>query len=209
MPKILARSHGFLRAQYEALPATLELEAGEIDLVTLPVFALANLAAGVTSVIADTDLERPGAADAKAILTQIAREGVTRTAASPAFLERLDKLADMEKIFTGGAPVFPPLLRALGSRARRVTAVYGSSEAEPIAHISLEETGEADWRRMREGGGLLVGMPVPEIDALVIENRWGESLAEMSVEDFAAARRPVNGAGEIVGRMYCGGISMA
>ena len=201
-PKAMARSHGLLRAQYEALSAALALVAGEVDLVTLPVFALANLAAGVTSVIADTDLARPGEVDAGAVLAQIGRERVTRVTASPALLARLAEggLTGLDKIYTGGAPVFPPVLRALGTCARQATVVYGSSEAEPIAHIPLAAIEEQDWRRMREGGGLLVGEPVPEIEVAVLPNRWGESLLEMAPETFAAERQAAGEVGEIVVR---------
>ena len=71
----------------------------------------------------------------------------------------------LQKIYTGGAPVFPILLdrlRRAFPRSRPV-AVYGSTEAEPISHIGWEEMDEADREIMRGGGGILAGVPVPEI----------------------------------------------
>jgi acyl-CoA synthetase (AMP-forming)/AMP-acid ligase II len=42
--------------------------------------------------------------------------------------------------------------------------VYGSTEAEPIAHLELKDISEADWRAMAEGAGLLAGKPIAEIE---------------------------------------------
>jgi len=59
-PKAASRTHGFLLAQHHALAGSLELRAGTRDLTTLPIFVLANLASGVTSVLPDADLRFPG-----------------------------------------------------------------------------------------------------------------------------------------------------
>ena len=56
-PKAASRTHEFLLAQHRALAASLELRAGTRDLTTLPIFVLANLASGVTSVLPDADLQ--------------------------------------------------------------------------------------------------------------------------------------------------------
>jgi acyl-CoA synthetase (AMP-forming)/AMP-acid ligase II len=179
-PKAVARSHAFLIAQHAALQNALQLQPGEIDLITLPVFTLANLGSGLTSVLADTDLAKPGEADAETIARQIAAAGVQRVAASPAFfeavLEKPEALAPLKRIATGGAPVFPPLLDRLVEAApeAKVFAVYGSTEAEPIAHVEHGEITTADLDRMRRGGGLLVGKPVPEIELRIIADQWGE-----------------------------------
>src|SRR5690606_16619894 len=44
-----------------------------------------------------------------------------------------------------------------------IHAVYGSTEAEPIAHVRMDEIALADWEAMATGGGLLAGKPIPEI----------------------------------------------
>ena len=62
-PKAALRSHGFLLAQYWALKQSLTLDAGQIDLPTQPIFVLANLASGVTSLIPDAKLRSPGLGD--------------------------------------------------------------------------------------------------------------------------------------------------
>ena len=61
--KAAVRTHGFLLAQHAVLARDLELQAGEVDLTTLPIFVLANLASGVCSVIPDVDMRAPADAD--------------------------------------------------------------------------------------------------------------------------------------------------
>jgi len=208
VPKAAVRTHRFLLAQHEALASGIALEAGEIDLATLPVFVLANLAAGATTVIPDVDLRQPGAVDAGRIFAQIERRGVTRVTASPAFFERLiahgratgRTLPMLRKIYTGGAPVFPGLLdelRELAPLANPV-AVYGSTEAEPIAHIEARAMTPDDLAAMRAGRGLLAGPPVPEVSLRILRDRWGVPRGDMSAEALAAETMPAGQAGEIV-----------
>src|SRR5690606_13179228 len=118
LPKAAIRTHGFLLAQNRVLSRTLQLTAGEIDLATLPVFVLANIAAGVTTVIPDCDLRYPGSFDTSKVLDQVELEKPISTACSPAFIERLataalndnSPLSSFRRIYTGGAPVTPWLL---------------------------------------------------------------------------------------------------
>lgn len=202
-PKAAVRTHRFLLAQYEILSKSIGLRDGQTDLVTLPVFVFANLAAGVTSVLADTDLSRPGAADGRRVGRQMEAESVTRVTASPAFFEALLRreadLGGLGGIYTGGAPVFPSLLRRLRTAApgARVEAVYGSTEAEPIAHVAEDEIDAGDLEEMRTGGGLLAGRPVDEVRLAVLPNRWGTPLGMLTAEEFAAAKLAAGVAGEI------------
>ncbi|RYD30621.1 MAG: AMP-dependent synthetase, partial [Verrucomicrobiaceae bacterium] len=89
LPKAAVRTHGFLLAQHRVLSRSLDFQDGEVDLITLPVFVLANLASGLTSVLAATDLAKPGSPDAAAIASQCGKFHVSRCAASPAFFEGL------------------------------------------------------------------------------------------------------------------------
>ncbi|MHB9025468.1 MAG: AMP-binding protein [Armatimonadota bacterium] len=207
-PKAALRTHGFLLAQYRALASSLRLQPGEVDLATLPVFVLANLAAGVVSLLPDADLRRPGAIAPAPVLAQIRAFGPTRTVASPALLERLadyclprgETLPEFTAIYTGGAPVFPRLLDALHEVAPRaqIYPVYGSTEAEPIAHLSRDDISEEDRAAMLHGSGLLAGPPVPEIDLRILRQQWGESVGPFTGEEFAGACLPAGEAGEIV-----------
>jgi acyl-CoA synthetase (AMP-forming)/AMP-acid ligase II len=207
-PKAAVRSHGFLLAQHRALERCLHLKAGDVDLTTLPVFVLANLASGVTSLIPDADLRHPGFINAAPVVAQIKKHRPVSAVASPAFLERLiehchlrgELLESFRKIFTGGAPVFPQLLDRLQTVAPHAdaVAVYGSTEAEPIAHIARNEMSDADIAAMVNGGGLLAGKPVSEIHLRILRQQWGKPIAPMTTTEFDAMCVSEGSAGEIV-----------
>jgi len=179
-PKGIVRSHRFLLDQHRALARAMDHREPETDLCTLPVFVLANLASGMTTVLANTDLARPGDCDATAVGAQIRFEKTSRVAASPALMERLldgdpSCLGEMRRIDTGGAPVLPSLLGRLTQAAPTadVMAVYGSSEAEPIAELPASEYGPEELAITQRGGGLLAGVPVMEIGLKILPDRWG------------------------------------
>jgi acyl-CoA synthetase (AMP-forming)/AMP-acid ligase II len=204
VPKAAVRTHGFLVAQHRVLAPSIALEPGEVDLATLPIFTLANLASGVTTVIPEADLRKPGAVDGSAIAAQIERFGVTRITASPAFFERLmaheAKAPRLTKLHTGGAPVFPRVLDGLAHWApnARAVAVYGSTEAEPIAHVGADEVGDTDRAAMRAGQGLPAGEIVPEIRLAILHDRWGEARGKMNTAEFDREKVQAGEAGEIV-----------
>lgn len=207
-PKAAVRSHGFLLAQHRVLEKAILLTPGAIDLTTLPVFVLANLASGVTSLLPDADLRRPGAIRPEPVLAQIKRFHPTSVVASPAFVERLcDGCQGSERtingfrhLFTGGAPVFPDHLDRFAATfpGAEVVAVYGSTEAEPIAHIARHDLSRADMATMGTGGGLLAGVPVPEIVVRIMHVANGQPPERMSAAAFAERCCPVKEGGEIV-----------
>jgi olefin beta-lactone synthetase len=199
-PKAAVRSHHFLIAQYQALKNSISLEPGETDLTTLPVFVLANLASGITSVLPDARISHPGSVNARRIAKQLRRLKPTRTGGSPVFYERLavetSSLRGFRKIYTGGAPVFPSFLQKLQGLAPEslVVAVYGSTEAEPIAQVACNEITLSDWHAMHEGKGLLAGAPVPEIRLRIIPDQWGgEALVQAAVPKGEAGEILVTG----------------
>ena len=183
-PKGAVRSHGLLGAQYRALGASLALTAGDVDLATLPIVALANLGSGVTSLIPDADLRYPGAVAPAPVFAQIQAHQATSSVASPAFFECLVRhgaaagltLPSLRKVYTGGAPVFPRLLDQMQTLFpnAEVVALYGSTEAEPIAHVSRREVTADDLKAMLAGKGLLAGVPVAEIHLCILRDQWGQ-----------------------------------
>ncbi len=205
-PKAAVRSHGFLIAQHKALAKSLHLEATETDVSTLPIFVLANLASGLTSLIPNADLRNVGRVNAAVIFKQLEQHKPQRLSSSPAFLARLIEYAEehklklecLEKVFTGGAPVFP----SLQARAQAVfpnasiTAVYGSTEAEPIAHIAWHDLSHTDKEAMRQGKGLLVGLVTPDLNLRIIKP-LGKTL-DLTEDAFVKLSQEKHEVGEIV-----------
>jgi acyl-CoA synthetase (AMP-forming)/AMP-acid ligase II len=207
-PKAAVRTHGFLLAQHRILEKSLQLTAGDMDLTTLPIFLLANLASGVTSLIPDADLRSPGAIDPRPVIAQIQTHQPVSSAASPAFFECLARgcadqgktLASFRKLFSGGAPIFPRLLNQMQAMAPEadVVAVYGSTEAEPIAHVARRQIQQEDQEAMLHGRGLLTGHPEPAIRLRILRDRWGNPIGPYSESEFEAEVMPSGEPGEIV-----------
>jgi acyl-CoA synthetase (AMP-forming)/AMP-acid ligase II len=207
-PKAAVRTHSFLLAQHQALAHSLELKPGDIDVSTLPIFVLANLASGMCSLIPRANLRAPGKIRPGPVFKQINALGATRLSASPAFVARLadyknatgETLNRLERIYTGGAPVFPQALESFQLLApnAKVYAVYGSTEAEPIAHVAWHNMSPQDIEDMKQGQGLLVGDISPDIHLQIIENRWGTPLGNMTEQTFKDLNCSIGQVGEIV-----------
>ena len=89
-PKGANRTHGFLLAQHRALAAEFPAQDGEVDMPMFPVFALNNLAVGVTSVVPAMDFRRvESRSTPRRVLRQMKTHGVTTCTASPPFFDRL------------------------------------------------------------------------------------------------------------------------
>ncbi len=173
-PKAIPRSHAFLMAQHDAIAPLLHSNKAERDLVAFPVFTLINLAAGRTSVLPNWKLSKLDRLSPTQLERWIQAQKVTRALIPPSLCEKLVRSEDtgpLHTVFTGGGPVFPNLVETLRSRHRlSVVCVYGSTEAEPIAHLDATDISEEDHRDMASGMGLLVGDPVPEITLRIRDN---------------------------------------
>lgn len=166
-PKGANRTHRFLLAQHRALAAEFPMREGDVDMPMFPVFALNNLALGVPSVVPAMDFRRVDQVDGAAILRQMLTHGVTTCTASPPFFDRLASTGEdpgLRRILTGGAPVSDAQLRAWRRAfpGTEILVAYGSTEAEPVAHISAEE------RLELKGPGYCAGKPIERIRARLI-----------------------------------------
>jgi acyl-CoA synthetase (AMP-forming)/AMP-acid ligase II len=207
-PKAVLRTHGFLRAQHRAMQVALQLRAGTFDLTTLPIFVLANLASGVTSVLPDADMRRPGFISPRPVLGQLQRLPIRTLAVSPAFVARLTegcreqglRIERIERVFMGGAPVFPDDLRQAREAFpnAEITAVYGSTEAEPVAEVALSSISRCDFDAMEAGCGLLAGGPLNSIDLRIVRSRPGEPIPGLDPSQFRARWVESGAVGEIV-----------
>jgi olefin beta-lactone synthetase len=175
-PKAMIRTHGLLAAQNACVADLLRPQCErQIDLVAFPVFVIANLGQGVTSVLPSWKVTRHDRATAAQLARLIAAHKVVRALIPPSICETLargEAIHGLRTILTGGGPVFPDLLQRLAARLSTgdILAVYGSTEAEPIAHQRYDEIDVDDWERMRQGGGLLAGRPVKQIRLDLIDD---------------------------------------
>ncbi|MEM8792364.1 MAG: AMP-binding protein [Pseudomonadota bacterium] len=174
-PKAIARSHSLLMAQYHAVAPLLGSERAERDLVAFPVFALANLAAGRTSILPNWKVTKPGHVSAASLCNWVERQEVTRLLIPPVLLERLadvDLPGSLTTVFTGGGPVFPDVLERVSRKSPhlRVVMVYGSTEAEPIAELEASSLSQEDTAAMQNGAGLCAGQLVPSIRLRIVDH---------------------------------------
>ena len=147
-PKGADRHHAFLWEQHSALKKAYPPIEGQIDMTCLPVVAFHNLSVGNTSIMPDADIARPGMVDPAKVYKQLAEYDVNSLTASPAFLSRIVdymhenklELPRMKQLLVGGAPVPLSLQQRIKSALPECTCyvIYGSTEAEPIAHYEMK-----------------------------------------------------------------------
>ena len=203
IPKAAKRTHGFLLEQFAALNEKLDPKAGDIIMPVLPIVLLINLGNGTTSVIADYKAAKPASLDPARIIRQAAQHHVNGIIASPFFIKEIAKhmireklrLPEVEKIFTGGAPVFPAEAEIYDKAFpdARVDVVYGSTEAEPISMINVKELKNEKDKMLSEG--LKVGIPYRKTEVNIIEI----TDSDISVKDESGLKKlPAGSIGEII-----------
>jgi acyl-CoA synthetase (AMP-forming)/AMP-acid ligase II len=214
-PKGVVYTHSMFRAQVEAIRRGFGHTPGGRELVTFPLFGLFTPALGLTSVIADIDPVRPGAADPKKIMDSIAQEGITSMFASPALLGRLagaaresgGKFRGVKLIISAGAPAQPSLIKEISGMMApdaRLYTPYGATEAMPLTAVDAGEIARA--RGMTEQGfGMCVGAPLPGCQIRVIGVT--EERLESFTEDDALPQGEVGelvASGPVVAESYFG-----
>ncbi len=195
-PKGTNRTHEILLAQHHALARQVPDAEHARVWTNLPVVVLHNLGRGVETVLPPDKVGQDPMPDPKTFHQLVARSGATIMALSPAPLGQLAKapgrapLSSIERVYTGGGPVTPELLEAAKAVLpnARITALYGSTEAEPIAHASAEEV-LARRGAMRAHGGIYVGHEVDDVDLLIVRPMRGPIELEpgTSLQDWAVA----------------------
>jgi acyl-CoA synthetase (AMP-forming)/AMP-acid ligase II len=200
-PKGTNRTHGFLLAQRAALAAEFPSREGDVEMTMFPVFALNNLAAGVPSVVPPIDFRRVDRVDAGRVLALMRRHGVTTCTASPPFFDRLAAAAErpaLRRLLTGGAPVSDAQLR-VWQRAfpgTEILVAYGSTEAEPVAHLTAEERLAATNPARPRAPGYCAGRPSGRVRTKVVRIHPGP--IELGEEGWAPWELPAGEIGELV-----------
>ena len=185
--------HGMFDAQVQYLQSQYGYGPDEIDLPTFPLFALFDVALGMTAVIPEMDFSRPGSVDPQKIISAIQEQQTTHMFGSPALLERVGrygqahqiKLPSLKRVITAGAPVPPRTLEnwhAMLPEDGEVHTPYGASEALPVTSIGSHEILSETREQTARGAGTCVGKPLAGIDVRIIKIddgpivEWSEEL---------------------------------
>ncbi len=144
-PKGANRTHRFLSAQHFALTHVIPYTTTDLDMPAFPIFSLNSLATGVTTVLPAINLAQPAPTDSALLAGQILSQKISCTTLSPSMLVGLAKfcrenkiqLSGLRRVVTGGAPISKDDVRAFYEIAPQTELwiLYGSTEAEPMAHI--------------------------------------------------------------------------
>jgi len=144
-PKGVNRTHRFLTAQHYALKRLFPYAEHDIDLSVFPVFALNNIASGISTVIPAINPVSPSANDPHIILSQAENCEVNCMTLSPhvfnaiAFfcIKEQTLLKGINRVLVGGAPISEKDIERFISIApdTEIQILYGSTEVEPIAYI--------------------------------------------------------------------------
>lgn len=196
IPKAANRTHGFLQEQFEVLIDEIQPSPEDIDMPVLPIVLFVNLGIGCTSVIADFKMSKLEKMKKEKIEKQIRTMKVNRITASPSFFNHLSQyaqhsnlnFAEVEKIFTGGGPVFPDQAKLYESVFPQaiIKIVYGSTEAEPIS--SITSTQLQDYTE-ELSNGLAVGTIYHKTHLTIIpfQNQSIPSLTEIELNNRQVA----------------------
>lgn len=193
-PKGAVYSHGNFTAQVRALQAVYDIQPGEIDLPTFPLFALFAPALGMTAVIPEMDFTRPGSVNPDNIISAIKEYGVSTMFGSPALLDRVGRygaeqevtLPTLERVISAGAPVPAVVMERFSSMLNpevQIYTPYGATEALPVCSIGSHEILEETRHLTGQGRGVCVGLPVPGISLAIIPisdgplDEWSDDLA--------------------------------
>lgn len=179
-PKGANRTHSVLRAQHDALARQVPHAEHARVWTNLPVVVLHNLGRGAETILAPGSLSQQATPDPAHLHDVVRRSGATILAVSPAPLAQLASapgrtpIDRVERVYTGGGPVTPRLLDAAGAMLpnAKLVALYGSTEAEPVAHASADEV--LDRRdAMRRHGGIYVGHDVDDVELRLVDAELG------------------------------------
>lgn len=193
VPKGAVYSHGNFTAQVAALKQAFQIEPGEVDLCTFPLFALFAPALGMTAVVPRMDFTKPARVIPREIEEPIVRFGINNLFGSPALLNRVGReyasrgtsesptspsaasehppWVSLRRVLSAGAPVSPLILERFSQRlgeGNQIFTPYGATESLPVAVIGSHEILRETRYRTAEGAGTCVGHPVEGIDVRII-----------------------------------------
>lgn len=193
VPKGAVYTHGNFEAQVNELRTTYDIEPGEIDLTTFPLFALFAPALGMTAIVPEMDFTRPAHVDPEKIAEAIENFGATNLFGSPALLNRVArwgeprgvKFPSLRRVISAGAPVAASVLEQFSSMLEpgaQVFTPYGATESLPVASTGSDEVLGETRRLTEQGRGVCVGRATENMSIGIIGisdepiERWSDEL---------------------------------
>lgn len=187
-PKGAVYTHAMFAAQAAMLKEYFRIEPGFYSVPTFPLFALFDVALGLTIVIPEMDFTRPAAVDPAMLGGLINEYKAVQLFGSPALVDTLGrhgeksglKLPSLRRVISCGAPVSAAVIARISKMLEPGTPVYtpyGATEALPVACISGEELAA-----LKPGPGVCVGRSWPGVETFVIKisdgpiERWSPDL---------------------------------
>ncbi len=177
--KGVAYEHGMFAAQVRYLASYFKCGEKDTDVATFPLFALFDVALGMTAVIPDMNPSLPGQVDPTRIVSAIVDNKATQIFGSPALLARVVahcetcnfQLPTLRRILTAGAPIPPALLarlRNIVSPDADIFTPYGATESLPVASIESREVISETASQTEKGEGICVGRVLPGMELRII-----------------------------------------
>lgn len=173
-------THGMFYAQVQLIREAYSIEAGEVDLPMLAVFALFNPALGMCTVVPEMNPSRPAQVKPRKIVDSIDRFQVTNSFGSPTlwklvtdYCEREGRqLPSLKRVIMAGAPAPQNLLTRLQRLLPKgeIFTPYGATEALPVSSISAREIFKKQVGAFAQGRrGICVGYALPGVSIRVVE----------------------------------------
>lgn len=177
-PKGVCYTHEIFDAQLCSIRQNYGIEANEVDLPMLPVFALFNPALGVTTVIPEMNPSRPASVDPQKIIDAILKYEVTNSFGSPVLWNKIAdycesheiNLPSIKRILMAGCSAPTELLKRYKKIVPNgiVHTPYGATEALPISSISSEEIFKKGLDT-KIGQGTCIGKALPNCEIKIIK----------------------------------------
>lgn len=174
-PKGAVYTHAMLHAQAAMLKEYFDIKPGFTSVPTFPLFALFDVALGLTIAIPEMDFTRPAAADPAMLCRLMNGHKAVQLFGSPALIDNLGRygertgtrLPSLERVISCGAPVRQAVIDRVSKMLRPGVPVhtpYGATEALPVACISGGELAA-----IGPCFGVCVGKPWPGVEVSIIK----------------------------------------
>jgi olefin beta-lactone synthetase len=202
-PKGVVYSHAMFEAQISVLKNDYNIQHGERDLATFPLFSLFGPALGMASIVPEMNASKPITANPEYLFAAIKKYQCSNLFANPALIELLGyagnrkglRLESLKRVISAGAPATLPSIKhfcKLLNKDVNVLSSYGATESLPISKIDSCDLLKTETIT-DTGGGICVGYPVENTDLAII-NISEESISQWS-NDLTVANYEI---GEIV-----------